>query len=141
MVRTRVFALKCGGRFRMRQLRSHLLDKAAGGARVPPEDRRPCAFAVPGVSRPEMTEAGVGALPLLQSAENHPALASMLTCTAVRPFRAVLWGRSSAGRAPAWHAGGQGFEPPRLHHPKDSIAARSVSCSPATLAQGLARRP
>ena len=25
-------------------------------------------------------------------------------------------GRSSAGRAPAWHAGGQGFDPPRLHH-------------------------
>ena len=27
-------------------------------------------------------------------------------------------GRSSAGRAPAWHAGGQGFDPPRLHHRK-----------------------
>ena len=25
-------------------------------------------------------------------------------------------GHSSAGRAPAWHAGGQGFEPPWLHH-------------------------
>ena len=24
-------------------------------------------------------------------------------------------GLSSAGRAPAWHAGGQGFDPPRLH--------------------------
>ena len=25
-------------------------------------------------------------------------------------------GRSSAGRAPALHAGGQEFDPPRLHH-------------------------
>ena len=27
-----------------------------------------------------------------------------------------IWGLSSAGRAPALHAGGQGFDPPRLHH-------------------------
>ena len=27
-----------------------------------------------------------------------------------------FWGRSSAGRAPALHAGGQEFDPPRLHH-------------------------
>jgi putative endonuclease len=27
------------------------------------------------------------------------------------------WGRSSVGRAPQWHCGGQGFESPRLHHP------------------------
>ena len=26
------------------------------------------------------------------------------------------WGRSSVGRAPAWHAGGRRFEPDRLHH-------------------------
>ena len=26
------------------------------------------------------------------------------------------WGRSSVGRAPALHAGGQEFESPRLHH-------------------------
>src|SRR2546429_6166108 len=26
------------------------------------------------------------------------------------------WGRSSVGRAPQWHCGGQGFESPRLHH-------------------------
>ncbi len=25
------------------------------------------------------------------------------------------WGHSSAGRAPAWHAGGQEFESPWLH--------------------------
>src|SRR5687767_12954591 len=31
----------------------------------------------------------------------------------------LLWtrGRSSAGRAPQWHCGGQGFDPPRLHQP------------------------
>ena len=29
---------------------------------------------------------------------------------------AKKWGRSSAGRAPALHAGGQEFDPPRLHH-------------------------
>ena len=28
----------------------------------------------------------------------------------------VRWGLSSAGRAPAWHAGGQRFDPARLHH-------------------------
>ena len=27
-----------------------------------------------------------------------------------------LWGISSAGRAPALHAGGQEFDPPTLHH-------------------------
>ena len=26
------------------------------------------------------------------------------------------WGRSSVGRAPQWHCGGQEFESPRLHH-------------------------
>src|SRR5579884_2543786 len=30
------------------------------------------------------------------------------------------WGRSSVGRAPQWHCGGQGFESPRLHHPYNS---------------------
>ena len=28
------------------------------------------------------------------------------------------WGRSSVGRAPQWHCGGQGFESPRLHQPQ-----------------------
>lgn len=28
----------------------------------------------------------------------------------------IKWGCSSAGRAPALHAGGQEFEPPHLHH-------------------------
>ena len=27
-----------------------------------------------------------------------------------------IWGCSSAGRAPALHAGGQEFDPPHLHH-------------------------
>ena len=28
----------------------------------------------------------------------------------------AIWGCSSAGRAPALHAGGQEFDPPHLHH-------------------------
>ena len=28
----------------------------------------------------------------------------------------LIWGCSSAGRAPALHAGGQEFNPPHLHH-------------------------
>lgn len=31
-----------------------------------------------------------------------------------------MWGISSAGRAPALHAGGQEFESPILHHKKES---------------------
>ncbi len=27
----------------------------------------------------------------------------------------TIWGHSSVGRAPAWHAGGQEFESPWLH--------------------------
>jgi hypothetical protein len=36
----------------------------------------------------------------------------------VPTVRAALtgWGRSSVGRAPQWHCGGQEFESPRLHH-------------------------
>src|SRR5690606_15179856 len=30
------------------------------------------------------------------------------------------WGHSSAGRAPAWHAGGRRFDPAWLHHPDGS---------------------
>ena len=36
----------------------------------------------------------------------------------------TLWGCSSAGRAPALHAGGQEFEPPHLHHAKSKDGAR-----------------
>ena len=32
------------------------------------------------------------------------------------PDHLHLWGLSSAGRAPALHAGGQRFDPARLHH-------------------------
>src|ERR1041385_3805296 len=43
------------------------------------------------------------------------------------------WGRSSVGRAPQWHCGGQGFESPRLHHPfsneflSNSLISRDLS--------------
>ncbi len=33
----------------------------------------------------------------------------------VRKVKNFFWGHSSAGRAPAWHAGGQEFESPWLH--------------------------
>ena len=36
-----------------------------------------------------------------------------------------LWGLSSVGRAPALHAGGQGFEPPRLHQIYSNICPPS----------------
>ncbi len=31
------------------------------------------------------------------------------------PLRPIIWGFSSAGRAPALHAGGQRFDPVKLH--------------------------
>lgn len=36
-----------------------------------------------------------------------------------------MWGISSAGRAPALHAGGQEFESPILHHYKKDLENRS----------------
>ncbi len=39
------------------------------------------------------------------------------------------WGRSSVGRAPQWHCGGQGFESPRLHHLTCSVAGRTKTSS------------
>ncbi len=38
----------------------------------------------------------------------------------------TLWGFSSAGRAPALHAGGQEFESPNLHHKKPNDIDYSV---------------
>ena len=35
-----------------------------------------------------------------------------------------IWGISSAGRAPALHAGGQGFEPLILHHEPQEVARK-----------------
>ena len=37
-----------------------------------------------------------------------------------------MWGFSSAGRAPALHAGGQEFESPNLHHLKQRPILKSV---------------
>ena len=36
-----------------------------------------------------------------------------------------MWGFSSAGRAPALHAGGQEFESPNLHHLKQTEQFKS----------------
>ena len=38
-----------------------------------------------------------------------------MPCRAL-PFCGAKWGLSSAGRAPDLHSGGQGFDPPSLHH-------------------------
>ena len=48
------------------------------------------------------------------------AFQAKFTFAAVLPLLFVtaistVWGHSSAGRAPAWHAGGQEFESPWLH--------------------------
>ena len=37
----------------------------------------------------------------------------------VNEYQTTLWGISSAGRAPALHAGGQEFESPILHHKRE----------------------
>ena len=51
-----------------------------------------------------------------------------IRCLILRVLKAeilkTLWGCSSAGRAPALHAGGQEFEPPHLHHAKSKDGAR-----------------
>ena len=42
----------------------------------------------------------------------------------------VSWGHSSAGRAPAWHAGGRRFDPAWLHHLSRHRPSGSVQVSP-----------
>ena len=42
----------------------------------------------------------------------------------------TLWGCSSAGRAPALHAGGQEFEPPHLHHALKKDARQGLIAQP-----------
>ena len=37
-------------------------------------------------------------------------------CNRTEDYASAMWGISSAGRAPALHAGGQEFESPILHH-------------------------
>ena len=36
-------------------------------------------------------------------------------------YQQMIWGRSSAGRAPHWQCGGQEFDPLRLHQMKPSV--------------------
>jgi hypothetical protein len=42
------------------------------------------------------------------------------------------WGRSSVGRAPEWHSGGQGFDSPRLHQSPSSEAGVLNADHPTT---------
>src|SRR5450756_2565756 len=52
-------------------------------------------------------------------------------------FVSHTWGYSSAGRAPAWHAGGRGFDAPYLHHssPYLSVASSGTVYEPRHLAR------
>jgi hypothetical protein len=43
-------------------------------------------------------------------------LTPVLTIPVQLTLNTLYWGLSSAGRAPALHAGGQRFDPARLHH-------------------------
>ena len=43
------------------------------------------------------------------------------------------WGRSSVGRAPQWHCGGQEFESPRLHHFSPKAGATPTLQTPRVL--------
>ena len=49
------------------------------------------------------------------------------------------WGLSSAGRAPAWHAGGQRFDPARLHQFFIFQPSNGYDLSPVE--KGVARKP
>ena len=52
---------------------------------------------------------------------------SKFTATIQRKGESLsIWGISSAGRAPALHAGGQEFESPILHHYKQRPIFKSV---------------
>ncbi len=50
-----------------------------------------------------------------------------------------VWGRSSAGRAPALQAGGRRFDPDRLHHGVCTQAASASSPTAFSAAKGWAR--
>ena len=39
-------------------------------------------------------------------------------------YRQMIWGRSSAGRAPHWQCGGQEFDPLRLHQIKPLVSLK-----------------
>ncbi len=51
----------------------------------------------------------------LLSKEMEPVRESSLILRGFVKKRPHMWGLSSAGRAPALHAGGQRFDPARLH--------------------------
>ncbi len=52
----------------------------------------------------------------LLSKEMEPVRESSLILRGFVKKRPHMWGLSSAGRAPALHAGGQRFDPARLHY-------------------------
>ena len=44
--------------------------------------------------------------------------------SSVAALRSPYWGCSSAGRAPALQAGGQGFDSPHLHQPVERVSEK-----------------
>lgn len=68
------------------------------------------AFPLQGGDRSPASSVVERCLDTAEAAGSIPALDT--TFTPHTPLR----GHSSAGRAPAWHAGGQGFDPPWFHH-------------------------
>src|ERR1700761_9166132 len=50
-------------------------------------------------------------------------------------------GCSSAGRAPRWQRGGQGFDSPQLHFRPEGTCLGRLACSPAEFAEMVAMRP
>lgn len=78
---------------------------AASWRRVLPAARRPEAAGPSAAAGPRFSHAE---WPLLDWRHPPP----------IRILRVLPWGGSSAGRAPRSHRGGQGFDPPPLHHGK-----------------------
>jgi hypothetical protein len=74
--------------------------------------------------QPDILRRALGAAVAPDSRQEQPAFASQLGCRLrVRGYTFSARGHSSAGRAPAWHAGGRRFEPGWLHF----VAAASRS--------------
>ena len=53
----------------------------------------------------------------------------------------MLWGYSSAGRAPALHAGGQRFDPVMLHHVNEIIGISLKVAHPFFVYKGAYKEP
>ena len=93
-------------------------------------ERQACLEKRTRLKKADVSECNERTNQFLQLAEIETAASTCFTCALLESREnrfdnasgetrlASLWrGRSSVGRAPEWHSGGQGFESPRLHHP------------------------